>query len=53
MLRLRDGVEAAGIGAEVDEGCGAVGVIPWDDENRVLGGAFDGPLGKHDSIISG
>ena len=51
MLRFGDGVEVVRIGAKVNKGCGAVGIFPGDYEDRVLGGAFSGPLGEHHSII--
>ncbi len=51
LLRLGDSVEIARDGAQIDEGHLPVGVLPWDDEDGVIGGAFGGPLGKHLSII--
>ena len=51
LFRLGDSVEVARVGAQIDEGRLPVGVLPWDDEDGVLGGAFGGPLGKHLSII--
>jgi len=51
MLRLGNGVEVVGIGAEIDECCWAVGIFPGDDKDGIVGGTFGGPLGEHYSII--
>src|ERR1019366_7690115 len=53
LFSLGNGVEGVGIGAKINESGLAIGILPWDNEDRVLGGTFDGPLGKHNLIISG
>ncbi len=53
LLGLGYCVEIIRIGTQIDEGGAAVRVMPGNDQDRVFGGAFDGPLGEHGLIISG
>jgi hypothetical protein len=53
LFSLWDVVEVIRIDAQIDEAVLARSVCPWYDEDDILDRTFDGPLGKHRSIIAG
>ena len=47
VLGFGDLGDVVGLGAEIDEACGAVGIRPGDDEGGRVGGTFGRPVGEH------